>query len=89
MEDDMVTIPVTCAGTKHFYSMVRILNRQVGRGCWTTRGRIVRKLRRLDRANYWNQDKMPAGAMTVMFKVPQGYEDISTTLNLWSENGQR
>lgn len=87
MEDDMITVPVPCAGTKHFYSMVRILNCQVGRGAWTASGRVVRKLRRLDRANCWNQNKIPSATMTVMFKVPRGYEDIYTTLNLWSENG--
>ena len=87
-----ITVPINCHGTKHFYSMVRVLNQQVGRNRWTTHGRVVRKLRRLDRSNYYpmrGESSFPVRSMNIQLKVPQGYEDIVTTLNLWSEHGQR
>lgn len=34
-----------------FYKIVRLLNSMIGHGNWTTRGRPVRRLRRVDRYN--------------------------------------
>jgi len=87
-----VSVPINCSGTKHFYSMVRILNKQIGRGKWTTRGRVVRKLRRIDSANYFfyrnqNNTTFPKRFLCINLIVPEGFEDISTTLDLWSEHG--
>ena len=93
MVDDKVTIPVACSGTKHFYSMVKILNQQVGKGQWTARGRVVRKLRRIDNANHFFYNNshapftFPKQFLHIKLVVPKEFEDISTTLDLWSEHG--
>lgn len=84
MGDEMITMHVNCSGIKHFYSMVRVLNTQIGRGCWTARGRVVRKLRRMDSVNRYLPKKQ---YMCINLIVPKEYQDIETTLNLWSENG--
>lgn len=85
-----VSIPINCSGTKHFYSMVQILNKQIGRGKWTTHGRVVRKLRRIDSANhffYRNQTTFPKQFLCINLIVPKEFENISTALDLWSEHG--
>lgn len=76
------TINLDLRGTKQFYSAVRILNRQVGRGNWTTRGRPVRKLRRLERIA-----SIISGpcSMIVEFRIPDEYRDIGTLLVLGEE----
>lgn len=87
-----VTVPISCHGTKHFYSMVRILNQQIGRGRWTTRGRVIRKLRRLDTFNQLvrsYQHQSDQQSMFVQLIVPHENMDIATALELWSEHGQR
>lgn len=80
----VIEIPIECKSAMHFYNLVSVLNQQVGRGVWTTRGRPVRKLHRMDR--------MKAGftayrnsTQTVIFKVPAEYTELSTALLLWAE----
>ena len=75
-----------CRGTRHFYSLVKILNQQVGLGRWTTEGRPVRKLRRLDISN-WFVEKHGNfyNTMPVVFKVPADHTDIQSVLNLWGD----
>lgn len=92
MVDEKVTIPVACSGTKHFYSMVKILNQQIGRGQWTTRGKVVRKLRRIDSANYFfyhnkHNTAFPKQFLHIKLVVPKDFEDVGNILKLWSEHG--
>jgi hypothetical protein len=79
-----------CRGTRHFYSLVKILNKQIGPGKWTTQGRPVRRLRRLDLANWFARANVSnvsfAGhTATVVFKVPEDHSDIESVLNLWGD----
>ena len=77
---------VDCKGTRHFYSMVRILNKQIGFGNWTTEGRPVRKLRRLSLNNILrNRLEIPQHSMPVTFRVPEDHSDIESVLNLWGD----
>ena len=87
----MIDIPVECRGTKHFYSLVRILNKQIGLGRWTAHGRPVRKLRRLDVSNNFKSRygidsvRHCSGTMEITFKVPYDHGDIGSALALWGE----
>ena len=79
---------IECNGTKHFYSLVRVLNSQIGFGRWTTKGRPIRKLRRLDVSNgFRNRYGMLKGgqAMAITFMVPNEHGDITTALGLWGD----
>ena len=78
----MIELPIECKSTRHFYNLVRILNQQIGRGSWTTQGRPVRKLRRLDKMNHLG---LLHTTQTVVFKIPTVHDNISTALTLWSE----
>lgn len=92
MAAEMILVSIECHGTKHFYSMVRVLNQQIGRGRWTTRGRIIRKLRRLDTFNHLvrsYQHQPDQQSMYIQLIVPHEHANISTALQLWSEHGQR
>ena len=77
----MIEIPFECKSARHFYNLVSVLNRQVGRGVWTTQGRPVRKLRRLDRM----KSPFSTATQTVIFKVPEEHNKLSTALALWGE----
>lgn len=76
----MLDIPVECDSTDHFYSLVKVLNQQIGRGNWTTEGRPIRKLRRLNISNWFAPRR---NTMTVTFKVPEDHTDIESVLKLW------
>ena len=78
----MIELSIECESTRHFYNLVRILNQQIGRGSWTTQGRPVRKLRRLDKMNHLG---LLRTTQTVVFKIPTVHDNISTALTLWSE----
>lgn len=77
----MIEIPIECKSARHFYNLVRVLNQQVGRGVWTTLGRPVRKLHRLDRM----KTTYSTATQTVIFKVPEEHNKLSTALALWGE----
>ena len=82
----MLEIPIECHGTKHFYGLVRLLNTQIGRGGWTTKGRPIRKLRRLNLNNIFrNKFEVPNHSMTVTFKVPEDHAEIQSVLSLWGD----
>mgnify|MGYP003705248767 CR=1 FL=1 len=80
---------VNVKGTKHFYSLVRILNSQIGRGRWTAKGRPVRKLRRLDISNSlrtkYGPESVRANPINVIFKVPKDHNEIDLALALWGD----
>lgn len=82
-QSSAATINLDCRGTRQFYSAVRTLNRQVGRGNWTTVGRPVRRLRRAERVACISLMEVPV--VTVGFVVPREYVDIETMLALGSE----
>ncbi len=79
----MIELSIECKSTRHFYNLVRILNQQIGRGSWTTQGRPVRKLRRLDKMKPFSL--ATDTTQTVVFKIPTVHDNISTALTLWSE----
>lgn len=63
--------------------MVKLLNKQIGRGHWTTVGRPVRKLRRAERLAAICM--FGISPVNVTFVVPKEFEDIGTFLSLGGE----
>ena len=63
-----------------FYRAVSILNNELGHGNWTTTGRPVRKLRRVDQ---FNRISFTANrTIDVVFHVPCNVESVLTRVSL-------
>jgi len=71
-------------GLEEFYSIVKILNKEIGHGNWTTHGRPIRKLRRVDAFNRYcsklAHNKLRK--LDIVFYVPKDTESIQTRLVL-------
>jgi hypothetical protein len=67
-----------------FYSLVKILNKEIGHGYWTTHGRPVRKLRRVDAFNRHCSKLMhnDLRKLDIIFYVPENAEFIQSRLVL-------
>ena len=67
-----------------FYSVVKILNKEIGHGNWTTQGRPVRKLKRVDNFNRYCS-KLAHGntrKLDIVFCIPKSAESIQSRLFL-------
>lgn len=72
-------ISIGVAGVKNFYRLVSTLNQELGHGNWTTLGRPIRHLRRIDKYNalvHYNR------TYEVVFCVPKGCGFLSSKLSL-------
>ena len=67
-------------GTKTFNRLVSALNHELGQGNWTTKGRPVRHLRRVDKFNSFVSNYKRT--YPVVFCVPSGYSFLSSKLSL-------
>jgi len=69
---------------KDFYNVVSVLNNELGHGNWTTRGRPVRKVKRVDIYNRHCYKLTPIGLRTIdiVFCVPSNAESIQSRLVL-------
>jgi len=77
---------IDCHGTKHFYTMVSVLNQQIGIGKWTTQGRPLRKLRRLSINNeYRKKYKLSTNTLSIRFFVPEEHASVESALGLWGD----
>jgi len=65
---------------RDFYRVVSILNRELGHSNWTTVGKPVRKLRRVD--NYNRISFSADRTIDIVFRVPSGSLAIATRLLL-------
>lgn len=67
-----------------FYRVVSILNAELGHGNWTTVGRPVRKIRRIQAYNdrRWQPTVFKFRTHDVVFRVPSGSESIATKIAL-------
>ena len=65
---------------KDFYKVVRVLNNELGHGNWTTQGRPVRKVKRVDQYNriVFYRDR----TTDVVFRLPNGYSHLETRVIL-------
>jgi hypothetical protein len=77
-------ITIGVKGLENFYSIVKILNKEIGHGNWTTHGRPVRKLKRVDAFNRCcsklAHNKLRK--LDIVFYVPKNTESIQTRLFL-------
>jgi len=72
-------IPI--GGVTDFYRAVSMLNAELGHGNWTTEGRPLRKIRRVDHANriiFIGKKR----TTDVVFRVPSSHESIASRLLL-------
>jgi len=79
---EKITLEVN--GLEEFYSIVKTLNKEIGHGNWTTHGRPIRKLRRVDAFNRYcsklAHNKLRK--LDIVFYVPKDTESIQTRLVL-------
>lgn len=77
-------ITLEVKGLEEFYSIVKTLNKEIGHGNWTTHGRPVRKLKRVDAYNLCcsklAHNKLRK--LDIIFYVPKSNESIQTRLVL-------
>jgi len=77
-------ITIGVKGLEEFYSIVKTLNKEIGHGNWTTHGRPVRKLKRVDAFNRCcsklAHNKLRK--LDIVFYVPENTESIQTRLFL-------
>ena len=75
---------VSFVGLKDFYRAVKILNLELGHGNWTTQGRPVRKLRRLEMYNAFHAPltKNTARSHDVVFCVPGASNYLASRIAL-------
>lgn len=66
-------------GLDSFYQIVSILNNEIGHGKWTTEGRPIRRLRKLEKYNSFVDFKR---SQKIVFKIPKGYNFLLTRLML-------
>lgn len=66
-------------GVNSFYQLVSILNSEIGHGNWTTKGRPLRGLRKLEQFNSFVDFKR---SQEIVFYIPKGYNFLSTRLML-------
>lgn len=66
---------------KDFYHAVSVLNKELGHGNWTARGRPVRKLRRIDRFNNFAL-MLDRRKLDIVFVVPKESSYIFSKLML-------
>ena len=65
---------------KDFYKVVRVLNTELGHGNWTTQGRPVRKIKRVDQ---YNRIVFYGTRTTdVVFRLPNGYSHLESRIIL-------
>lgn len=64
---------------KSFYRLVSVLNSECGHENWTTQGRPLRHLRKVERFNRFVEYNR---AHEVVFCVPDEYKSLSTRLSL-------
>ena len=63
-----------------FYKIVKLLNNMVGHGNWTTHGRPLRRLRRVD---YYNRMSFANNrTLDIVFCLPKKYSHVSSRLML-------
>ena len=77
-------ITIGVKGLEEFYSIVKTLNKEIGHGNWTTHGRPVRKLRRVDAFNRHCSKLMhnDLRKLDIIFYVPENAEFIQSRLVL-------
>lgn len=66
-------------GLDSFYQIVSILNNEIGHGKWTTKGRPIRRLRKLEKYNSFVDFKR---SQEIVFYIPKGYNFLLTRLML-------
>jgi hypothetical protein len=66
-------------GLDSFYHLVSILNNEIGQGNWTTKGRPLRRLRKLEQFNSFVDFKR---SQEIVFYIPKGYNFLSSRLML-------
>lgn len=76
---DIEEFAIQVSGTKTFNQLVGVLNQELGRGNWTTKGRPVRHLRKVDKFNAFVDYKR---THPIVFCVPNGYGFLSSKLSL-------
>jgi len=71
-------------GLEDFYSIVKILNKEIGHGNWTTHGRPIRKLKRVDNFNRYCSKLVhnKLRKLDIVFYIPKSAEFIQSRLVL-------